>query len=46
MVSCSVMRKRSLIAIPSAFDIKSMNHFIKCVWLLLNLSGAGENEVT
>lgn len=41
------MRTGSPIAIPSAFDIKSINHFIKCILLLhvSSVDGAGENEV-
>ena len=41
MVSCSGTRTGSPIAIPSTFDIKSTNHFIKHVWLLYFSSAGG-----
>lgn len=46
MVRCSVTRTGSPIAIPSTFDIKSTNNFIKHIWLLYfsSADGARGNE--
>lgn len=46
MLSCSFMRTGSLTAIPSAFDIKSISHFIKRIWLshFSSADRAGENK--